>query len=281
MPSEAEYVLKVGKEGAPRLKLLNEMCNPSSMEFIEANIDLKNKRILDLGCGIGIFSSALAIKSLPKGNVVAADISQAQLDIAATIAKENKIENISFKQISAFDIDKLDFKFDIIFCRFVLAHLSSVTEVINKITKLMHPDSFLICEEPNSVDSLYCKPTNDTFDKWKRAAVMQVEISKANFSIGESLHSIFAINKLQTTKKRKAQAVLNTPELKQQLWLGVLEISSLLVNSGFSTADELQELVHSLKDFANNSDSNVGYLECTQIAAKLEDIEERTVTNSM
>lgn len=65
MPGEAEYVLKVGKEGAPRLKLLNKMCNPSSMEFIEENIDLMNKRILDLGCGIGIFSSELAIKSLP------------------------------------------------------------------------------------------------------------------------------------------------------------------------------------------------------------------------
>ena len=45
MPQPNDYVLKVGKEGAPRLKLLNLMCNPSSLEFIEDNLDLKNKRI--------------------------------------------------------------------------------------------------------------------------------------------------------------------------------------------------------------------------------------------
>ena len=273
MPKNNDYVLKVGKDGAPRLKLLNDMCNPSTLEFIEKNIELKNKRILDLGCGMGILSAELAKKSLPNGSVVAADISQDQLDVAQSIANENKVENIAFKRISAFDIDRLEIKFDLIYCRFILAHLSCASDVIQKIKKLMHSESLLICEEPNSVDSLYCKPEEPIFEKFKKAVFKQVEVSKANFSIGENLHSIFSRNNLNTIQKRKTQATLNTSDLKQQLWQGVVEISSLLVGSGFSTQDEIEKFVISLKEFANHSQAQVGYLECTQIAAKLQNSE--------
>lgn len=75
------YSLKVGRDAMPRLKRLNDMCNPLSLQFIAKHIDLKNKKILDLGCGIGILSSELAKRSLPNGSVMAVDQSQAHKKI--------------------------------------------------------------------------------------------------------------------------------------------------------------------------------------------------------
>lgn len=265
-----KYSLKVGKDGAPRLKLLNDMCNPSTLEFVECNIDLKNKSILDLGCGIGILSAELAKRSLPYRRVLGIDISQAQLDIAQAIASENKINNLKFQKISAFEIDTLDTKFDLIYCRFVLAHLFFVPEVIQKITKLMHPNSILICEEPNSIYSLYCDPIDPIFEQFKKAAIVHVEASKADFSIGKKLRSVFEQNNLKVLQEKQIQASLDTPELKQQLWQGIVEIKSLLIENKFATEIEIEDLIDSLKKFANHSQAKVGYWERTQIAAILQ-----------
>jgi 2-polyprenyl-3-methyl-5-hydroxy-6-metoxy-1,4-benzoquinol methylase len=265
---ENNYVLRVGEKGKPRLKLLNDMCNPATLEFIEKNIDLKNKNILDLGCGIGILSCELAKRSLPNGSVTAVDISQEQLDLTKSHAEKNNITNITCRQLSANEIDKLNIKFDLIYCRFLLAHLQTSREVILKVTTLMHENSIFICEEPNSVDSLYCEPSEPIFEKFKRAVFKQVEVSKADFSIGRSLYSIFAQHNLVTVEMRNTQATLNTSDLKQQLWQGIIEISALLIESGFASENEIKEMVESLKNFSNTSTSKVGYLECTQIATK-------------
>lgn len=244
------YSLQVGNEGASRLLLLNEMCNPLTLSFIESHIELKNKKILDLGCGIGILSAELAKKSLPHGEVLAVDISQEQLEVAHSIACQNNIENIRFQQLSAFEIDTLECEFDLIYCRFMLAHLSGASEIIEKITRLMHPQSILICEEPNSIETLGCKPEHPVFEQFKKAAAQQVNVSQANFTIGK-------------------QSSLDTSLLKQQLWQGILEIKSLLVDSIFLTAIEVDELIHALKEFAKGSHT-VHYFEYTQIAARTE-----------
>ena len=96
-----------------------------------------------------------------------------------------------------------------------------------------------------------------------------MEVSKANFSIGKSLHTLFLQNQLLPFKARTAQAQLNTSELKQQLWQGIIEITPLLLDCGYASRNELEELILSLKEFSNNSKSKVSYLECTQIAASM------------
>ncbi|GEM_PF-1721398 len=265
---EERYALMTGKQGAPRLILLNEMCNPATLHFIENTLgfDLKGKKILDLGCGIGILSCELAKRSLPHGEVVAADISQAQLAVAEQNAKSHGLINIVFKKISAHNIDQLATSFDLIICRFVLAHLQSVDDVIAKVRTLMHNNSVFVCEEPNSVESLYCDPSDPVFDTFKRGVFKQVEASHANFSIGKSLHTLFAQQGLSTLSSHKTQASLNTSRLKQQLWQGAVELRQLLIDSGFASASEFDALIAQLKQFADTSHAKIGYLECTQIA---------------
>jgi ubiquinone/menaquinone biosynthesis C-methylase UbiE len=265
-----DYMLMVGEHGAKRLKLLNEMCNKHTFKFINQYVDLKNKSILDIGCGTGIIANELAHRSLPNGSVLATDISREQLNIAQVISINENSRNINFLQISAEDIDMIGRKFDVIYCRFVLSHLKNPEIVIAKIVSLMHSDTILICEEPEDIDCLYCKPHEPIFDIWKQAMFKQVELSKSDFIIGKTLPDILKKYKIKTCHILSVQPVMDNFHLKQQLWLGIQELKTRLVESRFASESELDTLIQSLKIFSSTSNAEIGYCRLAQIIAKLE-----------
>ncbi|MES2217629.1 MAG: methyltransferase domain-containing protein [Pseudomonadota bacterium] len=262
------YALIVGEEGAPHLKILNDLCNSHSLQFIEKNLNLKNKRILDIGCGIGILSTEFAARCLPNGSVTAIDASEDQLKIAKKIAEEANITNIKFLNISAVNNDQVNEKFDLIYCRFVLHHLHYPNDAINKMTSLMHPESILIIEEPEDLESMFCDPPEPIFNTWKNLAFKQLEDYKRNFSLGRDLRTLFSQNNLETMQSSTVQPIIDTPYLKQLLWKSIEEISTLLTQRGFSTTAQITDFIQNLKMFAENSKSKIGYLKYTQIAAR-------------
>ena len=197
--------------------MLNEICNPLTLAFIETHIDLKNKSILDIGCGIRILACEFAKKSLPCGQVLAMDISQAQLDIAKRIAEQNNLFNMAFEKRSILDIDQINKPFDLIYCRFVLAHVSFLEDIIQKIIPLMHGQITFICEEPNSIHILRYEPYNAIFEQFKKAVIQKVNISKVDFAIGKKLAAIFEKNHLKIAQETFQEPCLDTPDLKNQL----------------------------------------------------------------
>ena len=274
MPRISNYTLMVGEDGAPRLTLLNELCNPHTFAFISKVTSLENKRILDVGCGIGILSAELAVAALPKGEVLGVDISEEQLKIADERAKKNNIKNIKFLPLAAENIDQLNEKFDVIYFRFVLMHLKNATGVIEKTLSLMHAESILICEEASDIDALCCTPSDPVFDRWKKAVEKQVALSNSDFTIGKKLIETLSKQALTPIHAVTAQPVMDTPRQKQQLWQGIREISALLVASGFCTEQEIEERVAELKDFAESSTAKVGFFSYLQVAVKKNEIKE-------
>lgn len=268
MPQLNGYALIVGEEGASHLKLLNDLCNPYTFQFIEQHLRLKNKRILDIGCGTGIISCAFASRCLPNGSVTAIDASEDQLKIARKISTEANIQNINFMNISAENNDQVKDKFDFIYCRFVLHHLHNPGDTIKKITSLMHSESILIVEEPEDIESIFCEPHEPMFDMWKQLAFKQLDEYERNFSLGKSLQTLFAQNNLETLQATTVQPIIDTPYLKQLLWQSIEEISPLLIERKVASEKQIQDLIQSLKIFADVSKSKIGYLKHTQILAK-------------
>lgn len=90
--------------------------------------NVKNKKILDLGCGTGRYSIPLAKKG---AIVTAVDFSKEMLAVAKKNAKNVKI---NFKQ---FDLKKGFPKgnYDIILCMLVLGHFKNIKPIIKNISK--------------------------------------------------------------------------------------------------------------------------------------------------
>jgi ubiquinone/menaquinone biosynthesis C-methylase UbiE len=93
------------------------------------------QRVLDLGCGSGVFSTLLARKG---GRVTAVDLTEAGVRMAAQTAKE---QNIALEVVRA-DAEKLSFRdaaFDFIYSWGVLHHTGNMEASIGEVGRVLKP----------------------------------------------------------------------------------------------------------------------------------------------
>jgi len=75
---------------------------------------LQPRRILETAAGTGVVTGAL-VEALPDAQIVATDLNQAMLDVAATRVTSS---NVSFRQADALDLPFDDGEFDLVLCQF-------------------------------------------------------------------------------------------------------------------------------------------------------------------
>ena len=71
------------------------------------------RRILETACGTGVVTAALR-KALPDAEIVATDLNQAMLDVAAT----RELPNVTFRQADALELPFEEASFDLVVCQF-------------------------------------------------------------------------------------------------------------------------------------------------------------------
>jgi 2-polyprenyl-3-methyl-5-hydroxy-6-metoxy-1,4-benzoquinol methylase len=79
-------------------------------------------RVLDAGCGTGVSTEYLAHLN-PAATVLGIDLSGQALATAAERCRRSQASNVSFRQLSLYDVDQLPGQFDWINCVGVLHHL--------------------------------------------------------------------------------------------------------------------------------------------------------------
>ena len=112
---------------------------------------LKNKKILDAGCGTGEKSCFLAHFS---DKVIGVDLSLSSLKKARNLAKKNKISNINFIKL---DLMQPGFKrdiFDYVICDGVLHHLSDPYKGLVSLSKMIKKRGYIILGLYNQYSSL-------------------------------------------------------------------------------------------------------------------------------
>jgi ubiquinone/menaquinone biosynthesis C-methylase UbiE len=96
----------------------------------------KNAKILDLGCGAGHVSYAVA--SVAK-KVIAYDLSEKMLAVVADSAKERQLHHIETQQGIAEKLPFEDNEFDMVVTRFSAHHWSDVLAALDEICRVLTP----------------------------------------------------------------------------------------------------------------------------------------------
>lgn len=128
-----------------KFRVLHEV-NPLRLSFVQAHDKLKDKRILDIGCGGGIFSEALAEAG---AEVVGIDLSQNSIAIAKQHSEEvNKV--IDYRVCTAESLAENEVgSFDIVCCFEMLEHVDNPQVVIDSVQKLLKPDGVFFASTLN------------------------------------------------------------------------------------------------------------------------------------
>jgi ubiquinone/menaquinone biosynthesis C-methylase UbiE len=112
------------------VKILTERWVPNgfSLEY------LKGKTAIDIGCGSGRYTFALA--ELGCRNVIGIDHGERGLAVARKIVKHTNVENISFQKADVLDIPFEDESFDFVFCHGVLHHTEDMEQGLSEMVRV-------------------------------------------------------------------------------------------------------------------------------------------------
>lgn len=111
--------------------------NPLRLQFIRSQIDLAGKSIVDVGCGGGILSEALAYAG---SDVLGIDLSEDLLRAADGHARESTGISLSYRRISAEELaGERPAAFDAVTCMEMLEHVPDPESVIRSCAQLVKP----------------------------------------------------------------------------------------------------------------------------------------------
>jgi ubiquinone/menaquinone biosynthesis C-methylase UbiE len=143
MTKVSNYIHGTNANEQSRLFLLNNITNSSFFNFI----DIKNgDSILEVGSGIGILANTVATHN-PDSKVFGIEISPEQIKKAKNNFSETL--NLTFIEGDALSIKFDNDTFDVIYCRYVLEHITNPELVLREIYRVLKPGGKIFVQENN------------------------------------------------------------------------------------------------------------------------------------
>ena len=134
-----------------------EACTSPELRWIFKKLgSLENKKVLDIGCGLGEVSVYFAIK---KAEVYSTDLSMKMLNATNELAKKFNVNLETFQSSSEEIKISEDIKFDIIYCGNLLHHVN-IEGTILRIKKFLKKDGVFVSWDPyyyNPIINVYRK----------------------------------------------------------------------------------------------------------------------------
>lgn len=116
-------------------KPLHEI-NPLRLDYIDSLVSLKNKRVLDVGCGGGILSEAMYFKG---ADVMGIDLGEKALNVA----KLHQLESGAQVAYQLLPVEQLATEqpasFDVVTCMEMLEHVPDPASIVAACAKLVKP----------------------------------------------------------------------------------------------------------------------------------------------
>jgi 2-polyprenyl-6-hydroxyphenyl methylase / 3-demethylubiquinone-9 3-methyltransferase len=126
--------------------------NPLRMGFINRKVNPAGKRIVDIGCGGGILSEALARQG---ADVTGIDLADASLTVARLHQLESGLQ-IDYRLIAAEALAaEQPGSFDVVTCMEMLEHVPDPAAIVHACATLLKPGGHLFCSTINRNPKAY------------------------------------------------------------------------------------------------------------------------------
>ncbi|HZX33786.1 MAG TPA: class I SAM-dependent methyltransferase [archaeon] len=143
------------------------------------------EKIIDVGCGSGTFSRALA-KKYPEAEITGVDVSERAISFAARKAREENIGNLGFISASISAIPVKSGSFDVAVVSHLIEHVENPERDLKEINRILKHGGALILTTPNYLSL------------WPLAEmVFDRTMAEKNYSLGEQHISRFTASSIK------------------------------------------------------------------------------------
>ena len=260
--SMAKYIHGTSREEQARLAILNQLLNDRCLERISLN---RNDRILDIGCGLGIFSRILS-ELVPDGKVVGIEKEMDQINRGYELAKNTLQDHApDIRQGSAYQLP-LDVQewasFHLAFIRFLLEHLGEPDKAVTEVYKALAIDGRIILIDDDHAN-FRITPEQPAFDRLWSAYCQVYEQQGNDPYIGRRLISLLRQAGFRNLKIDFVLfgATADEPDFTHYAnnLLGILNGAEEEISQIYRDPHHFDQDIQAIKDWANLPDATLWY----------------------
>ena len=241
------YVLRGGTTGADRLETLAQSDSQATSEFWDRAGLTEGASCLDLGCGPGAVTVALARRAGRTGAVLAVDRDRDAVEVAQQRLAAAGISNVEFLVCDAYDFVEHE-KFDFAYSRLLLHHVSRPGDLLRAMWNAVRPGGRIAVDDAD-FDGAFCYPPNDGFSFWQERYSQVVRHHGGDPTLGRKLVSLFVDAGLPLPEVHITQRALRDGPAKQIPMLTLQETSATMIDAGIATRQEVDAAVAAMAAF--------------------------------
>jgi len=242
---QGEYVLAQGTSAVRRLLVLHRLYGPTGRRLLlKAGLE-RGMHVADFGCGVGATTRMIAEMVGPSGTVTGIDSSPEQIDQAATTCGGAGLSNVSFRIADACATGIPSHSFDVVYCRFLLLHLTNPSDGLREMGRVLKPGGILLVED-GDIGSAGSEPP--TILNAGAALFMRLGHARGlNYSLANNLHRL-----VRDTGFVDSQIEIHQPAGCQGdhgdlLVSSIAEAGPAFVAAGIITAPQLEDLLQEMR----------------------------------
>lgn len=187
----AKYILGDSDIAALRLEMVNEMFEESSKQILRSSINNnKINNAIDMGCGPGHTTSIIKEIAKPT-SLIGIDMSEQHLNRA------KKMVDADFIRHDITDVSLPVKNADLIFSRFILAHINNPIDTLENWCSLLNDNGILICQEDEWANS-----NHPVLKMYEEVKAKVVEVNGGDLYVGKILNQEMEFNGVEIVENK-------------------------------------------------------------------------------
>jgi SAM-dependent methyltransferase len=207
-------------------------------------------RCIDLGYGGGEVTLEIARLVAPGGSVTGVDMDQVKLDLARQAAAGRGLGNVEFRLLDVRDWDEPG-GFDVVYCRFLLQHLSQPAGLLRRMCAGVRPGGVLIVKDAD-FDGWCCHPPNEGFDFFVRSYSRVLQRRGGDHALGRKLYGCFLAASIPGPQVALVQPLRIEGEGKTLAWSTLEASAEAIVSERVASQEDVTAALITLQHFTED-----------------------------